>query len=142
MEGADIYQIAKNCRTSVEMIEKHYAAHIKNTLDAAAINVMRPKAAKAAEKAAKSVSSGKSNGAGKSKPSLKSPPAENAVRKQMVRDAGLRVTDVEAVGPIQSDPLGGSPESAPLAGAPSGRRASFDLRSLRKHAIAHHHLKS
>ena len=97
MEGADIYQIAKNCRTSVEMIEKHYAAHIKNTLDAAAINVMRPKAAKAAEKAAKSVSSGKSNGAGKSKPSLKSPPAENAVRKQMVRDAGLRVTDVDLV---------------------------------------------
>lgn len=43
MEGADIYQIAKNCRTSVEMIEKHYAAHIKNTLDAAAINVVRPK---------------------------------------------------------------------------------------------------
>jgi integrase len=41
MEGADIYQIAKNCRTSVEMIEKFYAAHIKNTLDAAAINVMR-----------------------------------------------------------------------------------------------------
>jgi len=27
MEGADIYQIAKNCRTSVEMIEKHYASH-------------------------------------------------------------------------------------------------------------------
>jgi hypothetical protein len=25
MEGADIYQIAKNCRTSVEMIEKYYA---------------------------------------------------------------------------------------------------------------------
>jgi len=45
MEGADIYQIAKNCRTSVEMIEKFYAAHIKNTLDAAAINVMRPRAA-------------------------------------------------------------------------------------------------
>jgi integrase len=41
MEGADIYQIAKNCRTSVEMIEKFYAAHIKNTLDAAAINVRR-----------------------------------------------------------------------------------------------------
>ena len=36
MEGADIYQVAKNCRTSVEMIEKHYAAHIKNTLDASA----------------------------------------------------------------------------------------------------------
>lgn len=41
LEGADIYQIAKNCRTSVEMIEKHYAAHLKNTLDAAAINVKR-----------------------------------------------------------------------------------------------------
>jgi hypothetical protein len=43
MEGADIYQIAKNCRTSVEMIERFYAAHIKNTLDASAINVRRPK---------------------------------------------------------------------------------------------------
>jgi integrase len=42
MEGADIYQIAKNCRTSVEMIEKYYAAHIKTRLDAAVINVMRP----------------------------------------------------------------------------------------------------
>lgn len=41
LEGADIYQIAKNCRTSVEMIEKHYAAHLKNRLDAAAINVRR-----------------------------------------------------------------------------------------------------
>lgn len=43
MEGADIYQIAKNCRTSVEMIENFYASHIKNTLDAAAINVRKPK---------------------------------------------------------------------------------------------------
>ena len=43
MEGADIYQIAKNCRTSVEMIEKYYAAHIKNMLDASAINVRKPK---------------------------------------------------------------------------------------------------
>jgi integrase len=41
LEGADIYQIAKNCRTSVEMIEKHYAVHLKNTLDAKAINVRR-----------------------------------------------------------------------------------------------------
>ncbi|MCR6736585.1 MAG: site-specific integrase [Afipia sp.] len=41
MEGADIYQIAKNCRTSVEMIEKFYAAHLKNRLDASAINVRR-----------------------------------------------------------------------------------------------------
>jgi integrase len=41
MEGADIYQIAKNCRTSVEMIEKFYAAHIKTMLDASAINVRK-----------------------------------------------------------------------------------------------------
>jgi integrase len=38
LEGADIYQIAKNCRTSVEMIEKYYAVHLKNALDTAAIN--------------------------------------------------------------------------------------------------------
>jgi integrase len=43
MEGADIYQIAKNCRTSVEMIEKYYATHLKTTLDAAAINVRKPR---------------------------------------------------------------------------------------------------
>jgi hypothetical protein len=43
MEGADIYQIARNCRISVEMIEKYYAAHIKTNLDAGAINIMRPK---------------------------------------------------------------------------------------------------
>jgi integrase len=43
MEGADIYQIAKNCRTSVEMIEKYYASHLKNTLDATAINIMKSK---------------------------------------------------------------------------------------------------
>lgn len=43
MEGADIYQIAKNCRTSVEMVEKFYAAHLKNTLDASAINVRKSK---------------------------------------------------------------------------------------------------
>ena len=47
MEGADIYQIAKNCRTSVEMIEKYYASHIKNSLDAAAINVRRSRRRKA-----------------------------------------------------------------------------------------------
>lgn len=41
MEGADIYQIAKNCRTSVEMIEKFYASHIKNMIDASAINRTR-----------------------------------------------------------------------------------------------------
>jgi integrase len=47
MEGADIYQIAKNCRTSVEMIEKYYATHIKNTLDASAINVRRARPTRA-----------------------------------------------------------------------------------------------
>lgn len=51
MQGADIYQVAKNCRTSVEMIEKFYAAHLKNVLDASAINVRKadpgkPKAAR------------------------------------------------------------------------------------------------
>lgn len=44
-EGADVYQIAKNCRTSVEMIQKFYAAHIKNALHAASINVRRAKPA-------------------------------------------------------------------------------------------------
>jgi integrase len=45
LEGADIYQVAKNCRTSVEMIEKHYARHLTNTIDASAVNVRkaRPK---------------------------------------------------------------------------------------------------
>lgn len=46
MEGADIYQIAKNCRTSVEMIEKFYASHIKSTLDAAAINTRKQRTGK------------------------------------------------------------------------------------------------
>jgi integrase len=54
MEGADIYQIAKNCRTSVEMIETYYASHIKNTLDASAINVMKPKRGKKGRKRRKS----------------------------------------------------------------------------------------
>lgn len=37
LEGADIYMIAKNCRTSVKMIEQHYATHIKNSIDARVI---------------------------------------------------------------------------------------------------------
>lgn len=41
LEGADIYQIAKNCRTSVEMIEKYYAVHLRTSIDTAAINVRR-----------------------------------------------------------------------------------------------------
>jgi integrase len=51
MEGADIYQIAKNCRTSVEMIEKFYAAHLKHTLDAAAINVRKKRSRRVAQPA-------------------------------------------------------------------------------------------
>ncbi|WP_421788637.1 tyrosine-type recombinase/integrase [Hyphobacterium sp.] len=42
-EGADIYQVAKNCRTSVEMIQKYYAAHIADSIDAAAVNVRKPR---------------------------------------------------------------------------------------------------
>ena len=45
MEGADIYQIANNCGTSVKMIEEFYASHIKDRLDAAAINVRRKRPA-------------------------------------------------------------------------------------------------
>jgi hypothetical protein len=41
----DIYQIAKTCRTSVEMIEKYYACHIKTSVDASAINVRKAKMA-------------------------------------------------------------------------------------------------
>jgi len=58
MEGADIYQVAKNCRTSVEMIEKFYASHIKHMIDASAVNVRRSRpgerAPKGSEKAARS----------------------------------------------------------------------------------------
>lgn len=43
MEGADVYAVARNCRTSVELIQKHYAAHIKNMISAASVNVRRAK---------------------------------------------------------------------------------------------------
>jgi hypothetical protein len=43
MEGANIHQVANNRRTSVQMVERFYASHIKDRLDAAAINVQRPK---------------------------------------------------------------------------------------------------
>jgi len=55
LEGADIYQLAKNCRTSVEMIEKFYAAHLKNALDASAINVRKPTPRPARKSARRSV---------------------------------------------------------------------------------------
>ena len=46
MEGADITtRSLKTAASSVEeMIEKYYASHIKTNLDAAAINIMQPKA--------------------------------------------------------------------------------------------------
>jgi integrase len=45
-ERANIYNLAKNCRTSVEVIEKFYASHIKDIISAAAINVRQPKTQK------------------------------------------------------------------------------------------------
>lgn len=51
MEGADIYQVAKNCRTSVEMIQKYYAAHLKTNIDAAAVNVRKNKLRKPSKRA-------------------------------------------------------------------------------------------
>ncbi len=48
LEGAAIYQIATNCRTSVEMPETYYAAHLKTRLDASVINIMRPRPKKKA----------------------------------------------------------------------------------------------
>ncbi|WP_354115538.1 hypothetical protein [Bradyrhizobium sp. LA7.1] len=48
-----MYQIAKNCRTSVKMIEEFYASHIKNMVDASVVNVRRPKVRQRAKKSAK-----------------------------------------------------------------------------------------
>lgn len=50
MDGADIHQIANNCRTSVEMIEQFYASHIRDRLDPSVINRRRSKVAKKASK--------------------------------------------------------------------------------------------
>ena len=81
MEGADIYQVAKNCRTSVEMIEKHYASHIKNTIDASAVNVMRSKAVRAVEKVAKN--GAQATDGARAKPSRPARPAQ----QEKLRDA-------------------------------------------------------
>jgi hypothetical protein len=43
MEGAGFCQVTKNYWTSGEMIEKHYASHIKIELDVSAINARRAK---------------------------------------------------------------------------------------------------
>ena len=53
IEGADIYAIAKNCRTSVEMIEKYYASHIKDVIDTTKTNVLKPKPASQKKSSAK-----------------------------------------------------------------------------------------
>ena len=55
MEGANIHQVANNCRTSVQMIEQFYAAHIKDRLDTSLINVQRPKALRKAKRGRKLV---------------------------------------------------------------------------------------
>lgn len=65
MEGADIYAIAKNCRTSVEMIEKFYASHIKERIDTVAVNVRRDRSNDRPQKRgadAKRLAAGKSKG--------------------------------------------------------------------------------
>jgi hypothetical protein len=56
MKGADIYQIAKNYCTSVEMIEKYYGRHLENNINASAVNVRkaRPKPITFRNKTAKS----------------------------------------------------------------------------------------
>lgn len=41
IEGAEAWAVAKNCRTSVEIIESHYASHIAALIDAQALNVRR-----------------------------------------------------------------------------------------------------
>ena len=58
LEGADIYQVAKNCRTSVEMIEKHYAAHLKDMIDTSLVNV-RKKTQRRQDKTSKDDESGR-----------------------------------------------------------------------------------
>ena len=50
-EHADHWQVANNCGTSVQMLEEHYAAHIKDHVDLAAVNVMRPKSVRQRSKA-------------------------------------------------------------------------------------------
>ena len=47
--------VAKNCRTSVEMIEKYYGRHLKNNIGASAFNVrkVRPKPIAARKKGVK-----------------------------------------------------------------------------------------
>jgi hypothetical protein len=89
MDRADIDQITKNCRTSVETIKKFYAAPIKNTLDATAINVMRPRGAKGGKAPA---NGGAKDVAGKV-PTVKLTAAENLVRNDRARLAARTPPD-------------------------------------------------
>lgn len=90
LEGADIYQVAKNCRTSVEMIEKHYAVHLVNALDTAAINVVKPRSAPASgtkENEAKR-KAGPASGSAKKQAEGRTAQASGSVRNQMKRQRG------------------------------------------------------
>jgi integrase len=51
LDGADIYQVAKNCRTSVQMIQDHYAIHLKDMIDTAAVNRRKSKSSATKPKA-------------------------------------------------------------------------------------------
>jgi len=39
LEGVSLHELARNCRTSAEMIEKHYAAHLKDMIDAMLVSI-------------------------------------------------------------------------------------------------------
>lgn len=54
IEGANHYQLANNCRTSVQMIEEFYAAHIKELRDVSAINTVRRRPTRPSKKQANS----------------------------------------------------------------------------------------
>src|SRR5262249_7784414 len=49
--GADPYQVANNCRTSVDMINKYYGTHVKNRIDTTLVNVRKRKSRKKARTA-------------------------------------------------------------------------------------------
>lgn len=48
IDGANIVQVANNCRTSVQMIEEHYGAHIRELIDASQLNRRRSRVERAA----------------------------------------------------------------------------------------------
>jgi integrase len=43
LAGANAYELAKNCRTSVEMIQEHYAVHLKNYINTSLVNIKAKK---------------------------------------------------------------------------------------------------